>query len=183
MKSIPHLLCSIDYLPANFFPALKSKKVMMSTALLLFIGFTGLQAQNTIPAAGGNAAGSGGTAVYTIGQFAYTTINGADGSVAQGVEQPYEILVVTGTEELSDISLEILVYPNPAADFIKLIIEHDEVLNLRYQLFNSNGSILQDKKVEGSETSIAVGSLVAAIYYLKVIQGSKKIKTFKIIKN
>ena len=165
------------------FSVLRHKKIKLSAALLLCIGLTGLHAQNTIPASGGNASGSGGTVNYTVGQVVYTTNTGTNGSSGQGVQQPYEISVVTGIEEALGISLEIGVYPIPATDFVKLRIKNYEVQNLRYQLYDNNGSLLLDNKVEGSETSIIMNNLVPAIYFLKVTDNKKVVKTFKIIKN
>jgi hypothetical protein len=151
---------------------------------LLLSGFgTTLLAQNTIPASGGNANGSGGSVSYTIGQTVYTTNAGTNGSSAQGVQQPYEISVVTGTKEASDITLEIQVYPNPATDFIKLIVLNYEIDNLKYQLYDDSGNLLNYDKVEGDEKSISMGNYSPGIYFLKVIQGNKMLKTFKIIKN
>jgi hypothetical protein len=162
---------------------MRHKKLKLSTVLLFVIGLTGIQAQNTIPATGGNATGAGGTSSYTVGQVVYTTNSGTNGTVAQGVQQPFEISVVTGVEEAQGISLEIMVYPNPTMDFITLKIENHEVLNLRYQLNDIKGSLLLDNIIEGSETSIEMSSLVPATYFLKVTDNKKVVKTFKIIKN
>ena len=159
------------------------KKLKLSAVLLFVIGLTGLQAQNTIPATGGNATGAGGTSSYTVGQVVYTTYTGTNGSAAQGVQQPFEISVVTGIEEALGISLEIMVYPNPTTEFITLKIENHEVLNLRYQLYDIKGSLLQDNKIEGNETSIVMSSHLPATYFLKVTDNKKIVKTFKIIKN
>ncbi|RLD56213.1 MAG: T9SS C-terminal target domain-containing protein, partial [Bacteroidetes bacterium] len=75
---------------------------------LLFLGLSNLQAQEVIPATGGEASGSGGSASYTVGQVVYTTNTGTNGnSVSQGVQQPYEISVVTGIAEAKDINLEV----------------------------------------------------------------------------
>ncbi len=52
-----------------------------------------LQGQSTIPTTGSTASGSGGTATYTVGQITYKTFSGTNGTVAQGVQQPYEISV------------------------------------------------------------------------------------------
>jgi len=142
-----------------------------------------LQAQNAIPASGGNASGGGGSASYTVGQIVYTTNSNSNGSVAQGVQQPYEISVVTAIEKAKDISLEIMVYPNPATDFIRLKIENYEVQNLRYQLYDINSSLLHDNKIVGNETNIVMSNYVSATYFLKVTDNNKVIKTFKIIKN
>ena len=46
-----------------------------------------------------------------------------------------------------------------------------------------NGKLLQNEKITGNQTSIAMGNLVPANYFVKVIQGNKEVKTFKIIKN
>ena len=148
------------------------------------LGFgTTTQAQNTIPASGGNASGGGGTISYSIGQVVYTTNTGTNGSATQGVQQPFEISVVTGIEEAKDISLEFSVYPNPATEFIRLKIKNYVIENLRYQLFDIYGNLLQNNKIEGNETNISMQSFFPATYILKVIQGNKEIKTFKIIKN
>ena len=141
------------------------------------------QAQEAVSAAGGNASGSGGTASYTIGQVVYTTISGASGTITQGVQQPYEILVNSGIEEAKGISLECIVYPNPTNDLIKLKIENYKLENLSYQVYDINGKLLQNKKTEGSETIISMSDFVPATYFLKVTDNKKEIKVFKIIKN
>jgi hypothetical protein len=161
---------------------MRNKELKISLILLFVIGLTRLQAQSTIPASGGNASGDGGTVSYTIGQIVYTTNTGSNGTSAQGVQQPYEISILTVVEEAKGISLELSVYPNPATDFIKLKIKNYEVLNLRYQLYDINGSLLQDNKVEGNETSIVMQPLLPSTYILKITQGNKEVKTFKIIK-
>ncbi len=159
------------------------KKIWLMAMLLFVVEFTVVQAQTSIPASGGNASGSGGTVSYSVGQVVYTTNSNSNGSVAQGVQQPFEISVITGLEEALGISLELIVYPNPATDFIKLMIRNYEVKNLSYQLYDLNGSILQDDRIESNETQILMQNLKPSAYILKVIQGKKEIKTFKIIKN
>lgn len=159
------------------------KRKRLSFLLVFVFGLAGLQAQNTIPATGGNADGSGGSVNYTVGQLVYNTYEGTNGSAAQGVQQPYEISVVTGIENASGISLEIMVYPNPTTEFISLKIENHEVPKLSYQLYDSNGSLLQDQKIESNETSIMMSNLSPAIYFLKVTDYKEVVKTFKIIKN
>jgi Secretion system C-terminal sorting domain len=143
-----------------------------------------LQAQNVIPSSGGDAAGSGGSASYTVGQIVYTTnTDVTSGSVSQGVQQPYEISVITSLEEAKDISLEIVVYPNPATDFIRLKIENYEAEDLSYQLYNSNGTPVKNDIIQGRETTISMQNLLPATYFLKIIDDKIIVKTFKLIKN
>jgi hypothetical protein len=161
---------------------MKHKKAKLCAVLLLVLGITVLHAQESIPASGGNAAGSGGSVSYTVGQVVYTAHAGTNGSTAQGVQQPYEISVVTALPEAGGIYLICQAYPNPAAEFVKLEVENHKTGNLTYQLYDSNGKLLETQKVESNETSIDMSKLVIATYFLKVRLDNKEIKTFKIIK-
>jgi hypothetical protein len=153
---------------------------------LLGLGLTGLQAQTSVNATGGNASGSGGSASYSLGQVVYTTNIGANGSVAQGVQQPFEISVVTAIEEAKGINLSVTAYPNPTTDFLQLKVDASTTLSIQsmsYQLYDMNGKLLQSEKITGNQTSIVMSNLVPANYFVKVIQANKEVKTFKIIKN
>ena len=162
---------------------MKHKRLKLSAVLLLGLGLTGLQAQTSVNASGTNASGSGGTVSYSVGQVVYTTNTGASGSVAQGVQQPFEISVVTGLEEAKGINLSVTAYPNPTTDYLTLSISEFEISNLTYQLYDISGKLLQNEKITGNQTSIAMSNLVPANYFVKVIQGNKEVKIFKIIKN
>jgi hypothetical protein len=162
---------------------MRYKRLKLSAALLLGLGLTGLQAQESINATGGNATGSGGLVSYSVGQVFYTTNTGTISSIAQGVQQPYEIFVVTALEEAKGINLSVSVYPNPTIDFLNLKVENYDNANLTYQLFDISGKLLESKKIEGYQTSIVISNLVPATYFLKVIERNKEVKTFKIIKN
>ncbi|HTF21297.1 MAG TPA: T9SS type A sorting domain-containing protein [Chryseolinea sp.] len=159
------------------------KRLKLSAVLLLGVGLR-LQAQNTIPASGGNALGSGGTASYSIGQMVYTTNTSvSNGSVTQGVQQPYGISVVTELEEAKGINLTVSTYPNPTTDYLTLSIDNFEASKLSYQLLDINGRLLETKKIDGNQTIIVTSNLMPAMYFLKVTESNGKVKTFKIIKN
>jgi hypothetical protein len=141
-----------------------------------------VQGQSTIPATGGNATGSGGSVSYTVGQITYQTLSGTSGTVAQGVQQPYEISIVTAIENTEGITLEYKVYPNPTRGLITLTIKPFDDENFRYRLFDLNGILLQDKKIESEETEISLESFSSSMYFLKVIKDNMEVKIFKIIK-
>jgi hypothetical protein len=156
--------------------------VELMTLFMLGYGFAS-QAQSTIAATGSNGQGSGGTVSYTVGQVLCKFNTGGNESEAQGVQQAYEISVITAIEGIDAISLEIIIYPNPATDHLNLKVENYETDNLSYQLFDINGILLLDRKIEGPETDIIVRHFTAGTYFLKVIDKQREIKTFKIIKN
>lgn len=161
---------------------MRQKRLKLSAVLLLGLGLTGLQAQESVNATGGNASGSGGSASYSAGQVVYTTNTGTSGSVAQGVQQPYEISVVTAIEEAKGINLSVTAYPNPTTDYLTLSIDKFEISNLTYQLYDMNGKLLQTKKMTGTETQIDMSNYVPSTYFVSVINGNQSIKKFKIIK-
>jgi hypothetical protein len=162
---------------------MRHKRLKLSAVLLLGLGLTSLQAQESVNATGGNASGSGGSASYSIGQVVCQTHTGTSGSVAQGVQQPYEISVVTGLEEAKGITLTVSAYPNPTTDYLTLEVKEFELSNLNFQLYDMSGKLLQNEKIAGNQTSIVMTNLVPATYFIKVIQRNKVVKTFKIIKN
>ena len=139
--------------------------------------------QDVIPASGGDASGSGGSSSYSVGQVVYTTNTSvSNGSVAQGIQQPYEVSVVTAIVEAKDITLQFSAYPNPTYNYVNLKIENYDIINLIYNLYDINGKLIENKKIDGKETYINMLNLVPATYFIKVIQGDKEIKTFKVVK-
>lgn len=164
---------------------MRYKILMLSATLLLCFISHGAYAQEVIPIIGGNATGSGGTVSYSIGQVVYTTNSGTNGSVVQGVQQPYEISVITGLEEAEGITLLCNAYPNPVTDQLIVHVDASATLNIRmmqYQLYDSKGKLIVHKIPDGNETFIAMENLDPATYFLKVIQSGKEVKLFKIIK-
>lgn len=160
----------------------QERKILIILFLCGFWTFTA-RAQETNPATGGTATGSGGSVSYTVGQITCNTLSGANGSVIQGVQQPYEISVITGIDDATGINLICSAYPNPATDFITLKVENYDNTSLSYQLFDINGNLLEIQKIEGNETTISMGSRNPSVYFLKVTDKNKLVKTFKIIKN
>jgi len=158
---------------------MKHKKTIFSVAFLL-LGLGGLHAQESPTATGGEATGVGGSACYSIGQVVYTTNTGSNGSVEQGVQQPYEISATVGINE-SSISLEMSVYPNPTTNYLTLKVEITE--NLSYHLFDMQGKVIVSKKITDNTTTVVMESLPTSTYLLKVTDSNKTVKTFKIIKN
>lgn len=163
---------------------MRHKRFIFSAVLFFGFGLTGLRAQEALLATSGNIVVSGqGTVSWSVGQVVYTTNYGTTGSVAQGIQQSFEISVINGIEETKNLNLLVSAYPNPATDYLVLSVDDLEISNISFQLFDINGKPVKGGRLSGNETSIDFSNLVSAIYYLKVIENNKEIKTFKIIKN
>lgn len=152
--------------------------------LLTGFGLTAVHAQEAVSTSGNTAAGSGGSASYTIGQVSYTSNIGSRGSISQGVQQAFEISIVSGIEEGNNISLTIHAYPNPTTN--NLILKTDDLKMKHYRavLLDINGNMLSEHSITSSETIIPMEQFATQTYFLKVIESpSREVKTFKVIKN
>jgi opacity protein-like surface antigen len=164
---------------------LKVKSLGVATLLTFAFSLSTVSAQESVNATGGDASGSGGSASYSVGQVIYTTNSGTSGSVAEGVQQPYEISVVTGIEEAKGINLSVSAYPNPTTDFLQLKVDASTTLSIQsmtYQLYDMQGNLLQIKNLTGTETQIDMSNYVPSTYFVRVISENQSIKEFKIIK-
>ena len=159
------------------------KKILILCCCIPGLGTTTLFAQQGNLAAGGNASGTGGTASFSIGQIFYSSPSGTTHKIIQGLQQPYEISVITSVKEkVAAINLTASVFPNPAVDNFTLKVENSELKNLSFELYNAQGQILLSKKVETEETPIELSNLASSYYILRVHDGNQAIKTFKITK-
>jgi hypothetical protein len=159
-----------------------NKKSRLRTTLLLFFVPLGLIAQSVLPSSVGNAVGTGGTACYTVGQMVTETNTGLSGSVNQGVQQPYEVIVISGLNETS-INLICAAYPNPTKDYLLLKIENQQQNHFIATMYGFNGKALIVKAITELETKFTMTSLNSGVYFLKISNSKKEIKSFKILKN
>lgn len=161
---------------------MKTKRLIINALFLLSFGLTGLHAQEAFSAAGGNAGGTEGFASYTTGQVFYITYTGIDGSVAEGIQQPYDESGITAVGEKTGITLEISVFPNPVADNLVLTVEHGEPATLTFQLRDVKGNLVRNKIITDRLTIIEMGTLASSTYFLTVMQHDIPVKTFEIVK-
>jgi hypothetical protein len=154
------------------------KYFILSLSIILSINY--VFSQNGITAVGGDFSGSGGIVAFSIGQVFYTTNNSTTTSSAQGVQQTYQI----STNDIQEANISNLcsVFPNPTADFLILQLGLYEN-SLRFELSDENGKIIYNELIKNSKTEINMISQPKATYFLRVLEGSEQIQTFKIIKN
>ncbi|MFT5779858.1 MAG: hypothetical protein ACI837_002817 [Crocinitomicaceae bacterium] len=147
-------------------------------AFTIFLGSSGYAQQNTV-AAGGEASGTGGTVSYSIGQVDYINAQGTNGSVNQGVQQPFEFYPLgLGEETFAHVTL----FPNPTNEFI--ILQFETITNgLSYLLYDGRGRLLANGNIEQIETQIDMRAFTSGEYTLSILNGANKIQSIKIIKN
>lgn len=152
-----------------------------SLIVLFFLSLSLFSQQNTV-ATGGDLTGAGGSVSYTVGQIDHTSKSSTSGIITEGVQQPYEIVVVTGITNTT-VQLLINAYPNPVVDQLVLTIDQTDLNKVFYQLMDVAGKLISEKQVSTSRTEIQFKELPQGIYFIKVVSDNKEVKVFKIIKN
>ncbi len=155
----------------------KLKITLLITNLIAFGSF----AQQALTTSGGTVSGSGGNLSYTIGQIDYTAVNNSEGSLLQGVQQPYEIFTLSTTENFSNLSVS--VYPNPTSDLLMISIEESKITDLEYTVIDQQGKSIKSNKISSSNTIIYFEEMANGIYYIVITSQEKSVHTIKIIKN
>jgi hypothetical protein len=139
------------------------------------------KAQESVNSAGGQATGSGGTASYSIGQVFYSGQSGSTGSLAEGVQHPFEIFVVGNEKTVEGLILS--VYPNPAAETLVLQASRVEDRNRTWQLRDVQGRLLREEEITAVQTRLDMKGLPVASYFLHVLgPKNQTIQIFKILK-
>ena len=168
-----------------------------STLLLfsmLFVSYNGSSQSNTmmgsINASGYEATGNAGTVSYSIGQVFYSYLEDPfNNQVAQGiqhaVQQNEDLPEDTDTStEVEAPEINVLIYPNPATDFVTLATKGISFQNQvnSYQLFNYQGQLIMQNTMHQDHTTININNLSTSIYILRVYVNNKLYNTFKILK-
>ena len=142
-----------------------------------------LYGQAIVTTTGGNGKGTGGSVSYTVGQVVNNYYNTGSGSVTEGVQQPYEISIETDVETDYNIDLTVSVFPNPAADYLTILIKDYNKEKLHYKLYRVDGKLMSKGEIEENETKVKTANLTPAVYLLRISNGKEDVRVFKIIKN
>lgn len=156
------------------------KKTVIPKALALCLSsmlfsFT-IHAQHSINAAGGDGIAGTASVSYSVGQPFYIP--------DQGVQHAYEIYDEdVAVHELND-AISLTAFPNPTTDYLMLEVKDEVSENWTYQIYDMQGQLLTNEKMELSQTQIEMKNFSKATYFIQVVNSkNEKIKTFKIIKN
>ena len=141
----------------------------------------GLLAQEVIASAGSTLNNINGSISFTIGESVANTLIKSDKTVTQGFHQTN--ISVSMVSEMNDLEFSISAFPNPAENILILKLNKVDMTGMQFLLFDINGKLLFRKNLENDETIIPVDKLIKGFYILKVQEGQKELKTFKIIKH
>lgn len=164
---------------------MKQPKLILTLVFVMGFGLFALKAQHSVNTTGGNASNANGSVSYSIGQIVYSVYSNVDGAISEGVQQPYEIFIITSLEEFESIDLTLKVFPNPVDDRLHLEISGQDLhqlSDLQYQLLDVNGKLLKKERLIDHTALIEMGSKQPGAYFLIVTASDERIGLFRIIK-
>jgi len=151
-------------------------RFLVYTLSILFS--TGTLAQQAVVTSGGEAVGSGGSISFSIGQVSYS--NDSDGTIHEGVQQPYEMFTISVEESL--VELELSLYPNPALQELNIEIPNFKA-GLTATIHDSKGQLLERVPLTSSRTTISVVDWAASTYLIHVGDESGNSANYKLVKH
>jgi hypothetical protein len=156
-------------------------KYIKTAINLMFFWFCNVYSQNNTITTGADASNTNGSISYSIGQIDYVSSDNGSTFINQGLQQPFEIVTLSGNEILN-ISISAEVYPNPTANNLIISLQNYNYENLTYKLFDVRGREIINGIISNSETIVNMQPYASATYVLKISKKNKEIKSFKILK-
>lgn len=162
------------------------KKLNLRLYLLLLgtLFFTSsIDAQENFLTSGNDIQGSNGSISESVGQVFYQIHSATANYTSEGVQQPFEIQLLTSIRESDGIELNAVAYPNPVREQLNLKVDQTSNSNLTYRIFDMNGSLLKESRIEDQLSIIYMDAFSKSVYLLKIYEEDQEVKVFKIIKH
>jgi hypothetical protein len=141
-----------------------------------------VSAQQSANTTGKNVSQNNTTISYSIGEVYYNTTTTLSSVITQGIQQPYEIYLISGIGNEKDVQL-ITAFPNPTSSTIKIVIQDIKIDGLNYKLYDLLGKEILSGDITSNQTEVDLNNLMPAVYFIKVFRYNSTIKYFKIIIN
>jgi hypothetical protein len=140
-----------------------------------------VSAQQSANTTGKNVSQNNTTISYSIGEVYYNTTTTLSSVITQGIQQPYEIYLISGIGNEKDVQL-ITAFPNPTSSTIKIVTQDIKIDGLNYKLYDLIGKEILSGDITSNQTELDLNNLMPAVYFIKVFRYNSTIKYFKIIK-
>ncbi len=150
--------------------------------ILALFGVRMIQAQQTLLTAAAGIAGAGGTVEYSVGQLAFHFVSGHDGNLMEGIQQPWEIQIMPGFNEVPGVGIQCSVYPNPATSFITLKISGRDPSAMECRISGLQGNLMKNIPIRRTNTTIVVDDLPGSTYLITLLENNLPLITYKFIK-
>lgn len=138
--------------------------------------------QNVISSAGDYHKDAGFSVSWTVGETAINTLKSTNIIVTQGFQQSK--FTVSKIEENISNNFDVKIYPNPASDFIKVIVNTNNNIDLLVRIIDISGHTIKQTEIKDIKSNnIDIRDLSGSVYFIKVINKTDNTyNTYKLIK-
>lgn len=148
--------------------------------LFLFVS-SNLISQNSFVSSGDTYTNNGSFS-YSVGQISLNQIINSEGSLFEGIQQPFEILtlnIIDNFTKLSDINS----YPNPTKGAFFIELKNNNSFPYKLKIYDLRGSLIYSKDITHTISEINLKTKPNGVYLVQLIKEGKRLQYFKIIKN
>lgn len=158
------------------------KKKLFTIAVVVLCGAA--KAQSVMPQVVSSGGGSGqnaqGSLDWTIGEPVTETVSNGTNTLTQGFQQP-TLQLVTTIQNKNDL-LNLLVYPNPTADYVILNMNHSKEMQYQFHVYDASGKLVQQGTAGTSNPKISFHGFASGQYTLSLQSSTSSIQNITIIK-
>jgi len=161
-------------------------KNIFSLGIVLFLStscIVNIYGQSSFVINGQELSGNSVNISSSMGQVAFRNVMEGYAAITEGVQQPYEITIVTALNEPLIQEFDISVYPNPTIDFLTINIKNNQTKGLSFMLFDELGKFIIQGMLDDVSGKIPMQTYRPAVYFLQLIKNDKTLNIFKIIKH
>lgn len=137
-------------------------------------------APELISSAGDFFSNPDGSLEWSFGEVITETITDANTTLTQGFHQAEYKLV--NVFEVSDLEMDIIIYPNPADENIILDVSDMPEKGLEIFIYNLNGDLVLSRKIMELKTEISLKNLAPSDYIIRIISDRQDLQIVKLIK-
>lgn len=152
---------------------------LIGIAFLLSITVTGYSQQN-VASAGLFFQNDQISVSWGIGELAIETLSSDDYILTQGFQQSK--LEVTVIDDLSENGITANAYPNPTHDYVNVSLMVENLTDFEYHIINAEGKLIYRQQMLNNEEQVSFVNQEAGLYFIRIFNSTKLIKTFKIVK-
>jgi hypothetical protein len=158
------------------------KKQLLTIAAFALFGAS--KAQTVMPQVVSSSGGSGqnaqGSLDWTIGEAVTATVSSGNSTLTQGFQQPILTLITSQNE--NNFLADVLVYPNPTADFVTLKFEQGTSSHFNFKIFDMAGKLVNEGRATNTNPNISFQGLASGQYTMSLIHQNNKTQNISIIK-
>jgi hypothetical protein len=148
--------------------------------LQITLSVINIKAQQLVTSAGGSYSSPTLSVTYSVGEIVTETFSGTTIKLTQGFHQPS--YTISTKNEILPVGSSIMAFPNPTKDLIKLTVTDPQNKNFSYKVIDAKGQVIMENKVKQAISELPFSSLSPSVYFLKIYENKKEVKTFKIVK-